>query len=57
MEETAYFLDLVIHTDKPIVLTGSMRPPTSLSPDGPGFVARLIILATFLPHSTDSSIA
>ena len=35
MEETAYFLDLVIHTDKPIVLTGSMRPPTSLSPDGP----------------------
>ncbi len=35
MEETAYFLDLVINTDKPIVLTGSMRPPTSLSPDGP----------------------
>ena len=35
MEETAYFLALVISTDKPIILTGAMRPPTSLSPDGP----------------------
>jgi L-asparaginase len=35
MEESAYFLDLVIHSDKPIVFTGSMRPSTSLSPDGP----------------------
>jgi L-asparaginase type II len=34
MEETAYFLDLVIDSDKPIVLVGSMRPPTSLSSDG-----------------------
>jgi L-asparaginase len=35
MEETAYFLNLVIKTDKPVVLTGSMRPSTSLSADGP----------------------
>jgi L-asparaginase type II len=34
MEETAYFLDLVIHSDKPVILVGSMRPPTSLSADG-----------------------
>ena len=35
MEETAYFLNLVIHSRKPVVLTGAMRPPTSLSADGP----------------------
>lgn len=35
LEETAYFLNLTLKTDKPVVLTGSMRPSTSLSPDGP----------------------
>ncbi|MDD3265889.1 MAG: type II asparaginase [Burkholderiales bacterium] len=35
MEETAYFLSLVINTKKPIVLVGSMRPATSISSDGP----------------------
>jgi len=35
MEETAYFLSLVIPSDKPIVMVGSMRPATSLSADGP----------------------
>src|SRR5512145_158998 len=35
MEETAYFLNLVIKSEKPVVLTGSMRPSTSLSADGP----------------------
>ena len=35
MEETAYFLNLVINTKKPIILVGSMRPSTSLSADGP----------------------
>ena len=33
-EETAYFLSLVVHTDKPIVLVASMRPSTSMSADG-----------------------
>jgi len=35
MEETAYFLNLVVKSDKPVVLTGSMRPSTSLGADGP----------------------
>ncbi|MCR5296568.1 MAG: asparaginase [Clostridiales bacterium] len=35
MEETAYFLNLTVKTDKPVVLTGSMRPSTSISADGP----------------------
>lgn len=34
LEETAYFLNLVIRTDKPIVIVGSMRPGTALSADG-----------------------
>ncbi|MGE5816148.1 MAG: asparaginase, partial [Acidobacteriota bacterium] len=35
MEETAYFLNLVVKSEKPVVMTGSMRPSTSLSADGP----------------------
>jgi L-asparaginase len=34
-EETAYFLDLVITSEKPVVITGSMRPATAISADGP----------------------
>ena len=35
MEETAFFLGLVVRSDKPVVLVGSMRPATSQSADGP----------------------
>ena len=35
MEETVYFLNLTVHTDKPIVVTGSMRPAGAISADGP----------------------
>jgi len=35
MEETAYFLNLTVKTDKPVVLVGSMRPSTAVSADGP----------------------
>jgi len=34
-EETAYFLDLVVPSTMPVVLTGSMRPSTAISADGP----------------------
>ena len=34
LAETAYFLSLVVHTDKPIAVVGSMRPGTALSADG-----------------------
>ncbi|QDQ29236.1 type II asparaginase [Chitinimonas arctica] len=34
LEETAFFLNLTVHTDKPIVLVGSMRPGTAMSADG-----------------------
>jgi len=35
IEETAYFLNLTVHTDKPIVVTGAQRPFTALGSDGP----------------------
>lgn len=35
LEETAYFLNLTVHTQKPLVLTGSMRPATAIAADGP----------------------
>ncbi len=35
LEETAYFLNLVLKTEKPVVLVGAMRPATALSADGP----------------------
>jgi L-asparaginase len=35
LEETAYFLNLTVKSDKPVVLVGSMRPATAISADGP----------------------
>ena len=34
LEETAYFLNLTLKTDKPVVLVGSMRPSSAISADG-----------------------
>ncbi|MFE4197575.1 type II asparaginase [Paenarthrobacter sp. NPDC056912] len=35
LEETAYFLNLVVKSEKPVVVVGAMRPSTALSADGP----------------------
>lgn len=35
LEETAYFLNLVVKSSKPVILVGAMRPATALSADGP----------------------
>ena len=34
LEETAYFLDLTIRSDKPVVMVGSMRNPSALGYEG-----------------------
>jgi L-asparaginase len=35
IEETGYFLNLVVKSRKPVVMTAAMRPSTALSADGP----------------------
>jgi L-asparaginase len=35
LEETAYFLNLTVRSDKPVVVVGAMRPWTAVSRDGP----------------------
>jgi len=35
MEETAFFLNLAVKSEKPVVLVGAMRPSTAVSADGP----------------------
>jgi L-asparaginase len=35
LEETAFFLNLTVKSDKPAVIVGSMRPSTAISADGP----------------------
>jgi len=35
IEETSYFLDLVVKSRKPVVVVGAMRPSTAISADGP----------------------
>jgi len=45
MEETAWFLNLTLRHKSPVVFTGSMRPSTSLSADGPSNLFNAIALA------------
>ncbi|OFA05894.1 type II asparaginase [Duganella sp. HH101] len=45
LEETAYFLDLVVKSRKPVVLVGAMRPGTALSADGPINLYNAVLLA------------
>jgi L-asparaginase/glutamin-(asparagin-)ase len=45
LEETAYFLNLTVHSEKPVVLVGAMRPSTALSADGPINLYNAVALA------------
>lgn len=45
-EETAYFLNLTVKSDKPVILTGAMRPATAISADGPKNLYDAILVAS-----------
>ena len=45
LEETAYFLNLTVKTEKPVIITGAMRPATATSADGPMNLRQSIALA------------
>jgi L-asparaginase len=45
LEETGYFLSLVVKSEKPVVLVGSMRPSTAISADGPINIYNAVVLA------------
>lgn len=43
MAEAAYFLDLTLKSNKPVVLVGAMRDASDLSPDGPANLLNAVI--------------
>ena len=45
LEETAYFLNLVVKSRKPVVIVGSMRPASAISADGPINLYDAVLLA------------
>ena len=45
LEETAYFLNLTVKSDKPVVIVGAMRPATAISADGPVNLLNAVKLA------------
>ena len=45
LEETAYFLNLTVKSDKPVVLTGSMRSSNEVSADGPANLINAVRVA------------
>ena len=46
MEETAYFLNLTVHSSKPVVMVGAMRPFTGISADGPLNLYNAVVAAS-----------
>jgi L-asparaginase len=45
IEETAYFLNLTVKSDKPVVIVGAQRPFSTLSSDGPANLLNAIRVA------------
>ncbi|CAG7920576.1 unnamed protein product [Penicillium olsonii] len=45
LEESAFFLDQTIKSDKPVVVVGAMRPATAISADGPMNLLEAVTLA------------
>ena len=45
IEETAWFLQCVLHPAKPVVMTCAMRPTTALSADGPANLRDAVVCA------------
>jgi L-asparaginase len=45
LEETAYFLNLVVRSRKPVIIVGSMRPSSAISADGPVNLYNAVLLA------------
>lgn len=46
MEETAYFLNLTVQSDRPVVLVGSMRSSNEVSADGPANLVNAVRVAS-----------
>ncbi|BCH05231.1 L-asparaginase 2 (plasmid) [Mesorhizobium sp. 131-2-5] len=46
LEETAYFLNLVVQSDKPVVVAGAMRRPYSLGADGAANLYNAVSIAS-----------
>ncbi len=55
MEETALFLGLTVKSKKPVVMTGSMRPSTAVSADGPLNLYNAVAVAA-APQSADRGV-
>ncbi len=46
LEETAYFLNLTVHSKRPVVVVGAMRPANGLSADGPKNLYDAVVVAS-----------
>ncbi len=55
LEETAYFLNLTIKSQKSVIVVGAMRPATAMSADGPINLLNAVRLAT-APHACNRGV-
>jgi L-asparaginase type II len=55
LEETAFFLNLTVKSDKPVVVVGAMRPASAISADGPLNLLNAIRVAAH-PDSRDRGV-